>query len=241
MYPPVIPPPDFFDLEEEENNIKKEMFKKNNTGSPLYDETGKVKLPVDEKGILILDPESRTRIIDVHVEAYMLSVYSEWIRSATDVAEEQGWEQTVDWLHGLKRAVDKDFDTVDEDHRIIVNEERKKRGLSDYETHQRWWCSTVRGQGENRWDEEQQDDEQEDDETGDDIGSETENPTRSVAGPPDNDNIEQEAFSDDCRLAPQEHEELSPTGALNESLAESPTQSEDSPTPPSLDLVTLWW
>ena len=54
-----------FDFEDQEKFTKEKMFKKDNGYSgPLYDETGKIDLPADKKGILILDPESRTRMVD---------------------------------------------------------------------------------------------------------------------------------------------------------------------------------
>ena len=53
------------------------MFKKNDDGGPLYDETGKVNLSTDEKGILILDPVSRTRLLDTMFENNIFSADSD--------------------------------------------------------------------------------------------------------------------------------------------------------------------
>lgn len=73
IYPPVLPPPDSFNLGESEK--LKNMFKKHGILNHIHDETRTVNLPVEEKGILILDPESRTRIIDPHMERQLLSQY----------------------------------------------------------------------------------------------------------------------------------------------------------------------
>lgn len=74
------------------------MFKKDNArDNYLYDETGKVTLPVDEDGILILDPVSRTRIIGARMEEYIGGEYNDWIGSAIDEAEELGANQSEGW------------------------------------------------------------------------------------------------------------------------------------------------
>lgn len=96
IYPPVLPPPDFFDLEEEEKRINERMFKKDDINENyLYDETGEVTLPVDDKGILILDPVSRTRLIDAQMEPEILFRYLEWIGSAIGEVEKLGENQSV--------------------------------------------------------------------------------------------------------------------------------------------------
>lgn len=64
------------------------MFKKDNEeGNVLYNETGKVDLPIDGKGILVLDPVARTRIIDSQMEEMIFLQYCHWILEAIKKAE----------------------------------------------------------------------------------------------------------------------------------------------------------
>lgn len=130
-YPPVLPPPDFFDLDLEAEKLK-DMFKATNSlKNPLYDETGLVDLPTDDKGILILDPESKTRMVDVEVELDCLYEYLDWITSASGAVDEEGRK----WMEGLRREVDGDMGEVFDEWHAVVDEERRKRGLTDRWTH----------------------------------------------------------------------------------------------------------
>ena len=134
IYPPLLPSPDFFDLELEAEKLK-DMFKATNSlKNPLYDETGLVKLPTDDKGVLILDPESKTRMIDVEVELDCLYEYLGWIGSAKKEIEDGGREGK-EWLEGLRREVDMDMGEVFDEGHAVVDEERRKRGLTDRWTH----------------------------------------------------------------------------------------------------------
>lgn len=51
------------------------MFKEVNEWDPLHDETVKISLPVDEKGVLILDFVTRYRIMDTITENDILCDY----------------------------------------------------------------------------------------------------------------------------------------------------------------------
>ena len=137
-YPPLLPPPNFFDLELEAEKLK-DMFKASNSlKNPLFDETGLLNLPVDARGVLILDPESKTRMVDVEVELDCLYEYLGWIGSAKSEVEEgtdDGREEKVKWLEGLRKEVDRDMGEVFDEWHAVVDEEREKRGLTDRWTH----------------------------------------------------------------------------------------------------------
>lgn len=115
------------------------MFKASNSlKNPLFDETGLVNLPVDARGVLILDPESKTRMVDVEVELDCLYEYLNWIGSAKNEVEEgtdDGIEEKVKWLEGLRKEVDRDMGEVFDEWHAVVDEEREKRGLTDRWTH----------------------------------------------------------------------------------------------------------
>lgn len=125
IYPPVLPPADFFDLAEEAKDLK-DMFKKNNDDGPLYDETGKVDLPTDEKDILILDPVSRTRLLDTMFENYIFSEYCDWIYSALMDATACNGKQRGSWLEGLYKVVFEDNASASVKFSLVVDEERKR-------------------------------------------------------------------------------------------------------------------
>lgn len=71
-YPDWTPPPfssnDLVDIEKLAEEIKKKSFKTDNRDGVLYDETGRVNLPVDAKEVLEVDLVSRTRIEDIFSE-----------------------------------------------------------------------------------------------------------------------------------------------------------------------------
>lgn len=92
IYPPALPPPKYFNLDKIADQLK-DTFKKDRRGNPLHDETGKVNLPTDNKGILMLDPASRTRILDPAIEQSILLEYRSWIYSARKEAEAVGAAQ----------------------------------------------------------------------------------------------------------------------------------------------------
>lgn len=132
IYPPLLPPPDFFDLELEAEKLK-DMFKVTNSlKNPLFDETGLVNLPIDERGVLILDPESKTRMVDVEVELDCLYEYLDWIGSAKKALRN---EESKQWLEGLRKEVDRDMGEVFDEWHAVVDEERRKSGLTDRWTH----------------------------------------------------------------------------------------------------------
>lgn len=79
LYPPVLPTPELvfgpdFDEEMMQEIIKETFRKKNQRLNPLYDEIGLVDLPADVKGFLIIDPVSKTRLIDVSLEQILLEL-----------------------------------------------------------------------------------------------------------------------------------------------------------------------
>lgn len=92
---------------------------------------------MNEKGILNPDPESRTRILDANTEGYLLK-YSDGIDSAFEEAEQGGAGWTLDWIKGLKKAVDQDWDEVYDEWIVAIEEERKKRGLTGHATYFAW-------------------------------------------------------------------------------------------------------
>ena len=102
------------------------MFKKNNDDGPLYDETGKVDLPTDEKDILILDPVSRTRLLDTMFENYIFSEYCDWIYSALMDATACNGKQRGSWLEGLYKVVFEDNASASVEFSLVVDEERKR-------------------------------------------------------------------------------------------------------------------
>lgn len=74
-----LPLHDLVDFEEVEEEIKKEWFKASYPSGFLYDETGTVSQPIDSKGLLIVDPETRTRLEDAFIEYKIMWHYEMWI------------------------------------------------------------------------------------------------------------------------------------------------------------------
>lgn len=230
IYPPILPPPNFFDIEEEVEELKI-LFKKDNIGNPLYDETGKANLPVDEKGVLILDPESRTRLVDVMMEWNILYDYRSWINSATGKARELGDKQTVDWLRGLKQSLDEDWNVAYGEWNIVTDEERKKRGLTDWATHATWYLDQMSTDAE--VDEDQ-----------------TEQSDGNLLQAKDNSSPADSAFNHGSYQEdnPSAHSEAVSKGDEQQTLSSatdlsSSTSSvcESERSIPAIDLVTLWW
>lgn len=102
---------------------------------------------------------------------------------------------------GLRAEVKKDYDTVDKERKIVVNEERKQRGLTDLKAHVDWWDS----RGHKLWKLNME--EKDDDETRDDTEAQSES-RRSEVPLEDENNIEKATVSDEQELAPQDDEEL---------------------------------
>ena len=83
MYPPIVLPPDFFDEEEEIEHDKSLFHMDKVFQNVLFDETNTVQVPFDEKCFLILDPSSRTRMLDAHVDHMtVLFGYERYVESA---------------------------------------------------------------------------------------------------------------------------------------------------------------
>lgn len=129
--PPVDPPEDVLEIEEEERRLKDWTFKKSYPCNPIFDETGTINLPADSKGILILSPETRTRVTDVDVEQTTLIHYMNWLHQAWSQARHHVPLLHSKWIAGLKEEVEKEYNCICSEYREVVDEERKKHGLTE--------------------------------------------------------------------------------------------------------------
>lgn len=208
------------------------MFKKDNSlKNPLYDETGLVNLPADDKGILILDPESRTKMVDVEVELDVLYEYMAWMTSA---AKEEGMDEgsKKEWLEGLREAVNEDLGEVFDEWHKVVDEERKKRGLTDRYTH---WASYKK----QAWDPEKK--------KWSRIQQKNDGPSQLENGalppvPSEDTSVEELLPREVSGTIITESEETKPLeGVCLGSTQEGPMSRESDVIHPMIDLVTLWW
>lgn len=136
--PPSFQPNDLVDPEHLDRMINKNYFKADNPWCDLHDETGEIKLPVNDKGILIIDPVSRFRITDAYLEHWANITHKLWIEQTIRDATTAGDKSTSDWLHDLLDNVLEDWKEVRHKCFVIRNEERLKRGLSDWNTYVDW-------------------------------------------------------------------------------------------------------
>ena len=121
-----------FVLEEIEDSIKY-MFKNDDPCSnPFYDETSIIKLPVDEKGILIIDPVTRTTMIDIAAENSILYSYLEWIEDNESAASLNPRRVIV--AVRTKEVTMEDKQAAAKEGNLVVDEERKKRGLTTWQS-----------------------------------------------------------------------------------------------------------
>lgn len=121
----------------------RQMFMKDNISNYLYDETGKVDLPANEDGSLVLDPASKRKLMDAIVERRELDEYLQWIESALEDTKQGPGTHAVERLRTFKESVVKDRAEAGEKCDKIVNEERLKRGLIDFDTHVDWYNKKV--------------------------------------------------------------------------------------------------
>lgn len=232
IYPPILPPSDFFDLEAEAEKLK-DMFKYDNSlKNPLYDETGLVNLPVDDKGNLILDPESRTKMVDVEVELDVLYEYMAWMGSAAK-EEGMGEEGKKKWLEGLREAVNEDLGEVFDEWHEVVDEERSKRGLTDRYTHWGWYKKQTLDSGKKKW-------------TCDSAQRESESwevdqePTPLVPSS-DGEADEGALLPDKTSSINEKVEEQMSAETVSCPFTEVSVESESASEAPPITLITLWW
>lgn len=237
-YPPAEPPNDVINIKEEERWLKEVAFKKSYSYNPLFDETGKVDLPADTKGILVLCPESRTRIIDVDLERIALIDYSNWLHHAGTEEQTHGSVLNFRWITGLNEEVNEDFNCVREEYRLVVDEERRKHGLTDLATMAAW---RVRYEcaGGTCWTD--QDDMETikqvmDCQAQDGLQPANSSPSElNRAGSHTWDHESSHSATQDSSISPTP---VDTTPSLS-SISSYPVSSR--PTTPALDLVTLWW
>lgn len=129
--PMPLPPHDLIDIEKLADDIKKRWFKADYRGGFLYDETGKVNSPIDNKGLFVVDPVTRTRLEDSYIELKIMWAYLDWIVDDAMVNNGSTSENSA-WLRQLFDSVKEDYQAVADEFKTVVGEERKKLGLSDF-------------------------------------------------------------------------------------------------------------
>ena len=230
IYPPILPPPDIFDLDFIKEDLKT-MFKKNNTAGVLHDETGLVNLPVNEKGILILDPVSRYRIEDVLLENMIFFDYTIWIETLEFMHPDP--ELCWEWIAGLKEAVEEDGLETARACAAILEDERDKRGLTT--------MFTMEPHRSNRKKEDDQLQEELKDTTGLNV------PDIVLHFPPHlrtshkNQSRKENVNFDSLEENRKEIEPQDMQTQDSHSRSSPPSPDEPNTATPPIDLITLWW